>query len=325
MTLARRAFLHLAAGAAALPALSDMATAQAYPTRPVRIIVGFAAGGPQDIVARLMGQWLSDRWGQPFIIENRPGANGNIGAEAVMRAPPDGYTLLLCGPSNVINATVYEKLSFNFGIDIAPVSSIATVPLAVLVNPSVPTETVPEFIAYINANPGKISMASPGIGSPQHVSGELFKMLTGVSMLHVPYRGSAPALTDLIGGQVQCMFDTTPTSIEYIRAGRLRVLAVTTAARSEVLPSTPSLATFVPGYESSSWYGIAAPKNTPAEIVAKLNKEIGAAVADPKMKARLAELGATVLPLSPTEFGKFVADETEKWAKVVKFAGIKAE
>jgi tripartite-type tricarboxylate transporter receptor subunit TctC len=276
-------------------------------------------------MARLVGQWLSERLGQSFIIENRPGANGNIGAEAVVRAPADGSTLLLCGPPNVINATLYEKLSFNFAFDFAPVAGIATVPLALVVNPSVPAETVPAFIAYAKSNPGRIAVASAGIGSPQHVSAELFKMMTGTTMLHVPYRGVAPALTDLIGGQVQAMIDTTPAAIEHIRAGRLRVLGVTTATPSEVLPGVPTIATFVPGYEASSWYGIVAPKNTPADIVDTLNREIGAAVADPKIKARLADLGATALALSPADFGKFIADEIGKWGKVVKFSGTKME
>jgi tripartite-type tricarboxylate transporter receptor subunit TctC len=325
MRLPRRRFLGLIAGAATLPATSWIAKAQAYPTRPVRIIVGFAGGGPQDIMARLMGQWLSDHLGQSFIIENRPGANGNIGAEAVAHAPADGHTLLLCGPSNVINATLYDKLSFNFPFDIAPIASIATVPLALLVNLSVPADTVPAFIAYAKSNPGRITVASPGIGSPQHVSGELFKMMTGTTMLHVPYRGSAPALTDLIGGQVQAMFDTTPTAIGYIRAGRLRALGVTTKTHAEVLPDTPTIATFVPGYEASSWYGIAAPKNTPAEIVDRLNKEISAAITDPKTNARFAELGATALMLSPADFNKFISDETKKWGKVIKFSGAKPD
>jgi len=326
MKLPRRRFLHLAAGAVALPAVSRIARAQAaYPSRPVRIIVGFAAGGPQDIIARLMGQWLSERLGQPFVIENRLGFTGNVGAEAVVRAPPDGHTLLLCGPPNVINTTLYEKLSFIFTRDIAPVASIATAPLVLVVNPSVLAQTVPAFIAYAKANPGKISMASSGTGSPQHVSGELFKMMTGVTMLHVPYRGSAPALTDLIGGQVEVMFDTTPTSIEYIRAGRLRALAVTTKTRSELLPDIPIMADYVPGYEASSWYGIAAPRNTPDEIVARLNNEISVAVADAKIKARLADLGTTGLALSPANFGTFIAEETERWGKVVKFSGAKPD
>jgi tripartite-type tricarboxylate transporter receptor subunit TctC len=321
----RRQFLHLAAGAAALPAMSRIARAQTYPSKPVRIIVGFAAGGPQDIVARLMGQWLSERLGQPFIVENRLGFTGNIGAEAVVRALPDGYTLLLCGTPNAINATLYQKLNYNFVRDIAPVASIATVPLVMEVNPSVPATTVPEFIAYAKANPGKVNMGSSGSGSPQHISGELFKMMTGVTMLHVPYRGSAPALTDLIGGQVQVLIDTLPTSIEYIRAGKLRALAVTTTTCSQVLPDIPIMADFVPGYEASSWYGIGAPRNTPAEIIDKLNKEISAALIDPHMKAHLADLGTTVLVLSPADFGKLMADETEKWAKVVKFSGARAD
>jgi tripartite-type tricarboxylate transporter receptor subunit TctC len=325
MRFPRRQFLHLAAGTAALPAISRIARAQSFPRRPVRIIVGFAAGGPQDIVARLIGRWLTERLGQPFIIENRLGFTGNIGAEAVVRAPPDGHTLLLCGTPNVINTTLYEKLSFNFTPDIAPVASIATVPLVMLVNPSVPAMTVPEFIAYTMANPGKVNMASSGSGSPQHVSGELFKMMTGVTMLHVPYRGSAPALTDLLGGQVQVIFETTPRSIEYIRAGKLRALAVTTTTRSQVLPDIPIMADFVPGYEASSWYGIGAPRNTPVEIVTKLNKEISAALADPNINVRLADLGTTALALSPVDFGKFIAKETDKWAKVVKFSGAKPD
>jgi tripartite-type tricarboxylate transporter receptor subunit TctC len=321
----RRQLLKFTTASIVLPAGSLTSWAQAWPSRPVRIIVGFAGGGPQDIMARLVGQWLSERLGQSFIIENRPGANGNIGAETAVRAHPDGYTLLLCGPPNVINATLYDKLSFNFAVDFAPVAGIATVPLALIVHPSVPAETVPAFIAYAKSNPGRIAVSSAGIGSPQHVSAEQFKMMTGITMLHVPYRGVAPALTDLIGGQVQAMFDTTPASIEHIRAGRLRVLGVTTAAQSEVLPGVPTIATFVPGYEASSWYGIAAPKNTPADIVDTLNREIGAAVADPKIKARLAELGATALALSPADFGKFIADEIRKWGEVVKFSGAKME
>ena len=321
----RRQFLHLAAGAAALPAVSRIARAQTYPTRPVRIIVGFPPGGAADIAARLMGQWLSERLGQPFVIENRPGAGSNIATEAVVRAPADGYTLLLVSTSNAINATLYDKLNFNFIRDIAPVAGIIRVPHVMEVNPSVPAKTVPEFIAYAKANPGKINMASAGIGAAPHVSGELFKMMTGVDMVHVPYRGAAPALTDLLGGQVQVMFDTMPSSIEYIRAGKLRALAVTTATRSEALPDIPTVGDFVPGYEASAWYGVGAPKNTPAEIVDKLNKEINAGLADPKMKARLADLGGTVLAGSPADFGKLIADETEKWAKVVKFAGIKPE
>ncbi len=325
MKLQRRQFLHLAAGAAALPAISRFAWAQTYPARPVHLIVGFPAGGPQDIVMRLIGQWLSERLGQSFVIENRPGAGGNVGAETVVRAAPDGYTLLSVSSPNAINATLYDNLNFNFIRDIAPVASIIRVPLVMEVNPSVPVKTVPEFIAYAKANPGKISYASAGIGTPQHVSAELFKMMTGVNMVHVPYRGAAPALMDLIGGQVQVMIDTTPASMAYIRAGRLRPLAVTTATRADVLPDLPTVGDFVPGYEATSWFGVGVPKNTPAEIIEKLNKEINAALADPKIKARLVDLGGTVLPGSPAEFGKLIADETEKWAKVIKFAGIKPE
>jgi tripartite-type tricarboxylate transporter receptor subunit TctC len=325
MKLQRRQFLHLAAGAAALPAISRFAWAQTYPARPVHLIVGFTAGGPQDIVMRLIGQWLSERLGQSFVIENRPGAGGNVGAETVVRAAPDGYTLLSVSSPNAINATLYDNLNFNFIRDIAPVASIIRVPIVMEVNPSVPVKTVPEFIAYAKANPGKISYASAGIGTPQHVSAELFKMMTGVNMVHVPYRGAAPALMDLIGGQVQVMIDTTPASMAYIRAGRLRPLAVTTATRADVLPDLPTVGDFVPGYEATSWFGVGVPKNTPAEIIEKLNKEINAALADPKIKARLVDLGGTVLPGSPAEFGKLIADETEKWAKVIKFAGIKPE
>ncbi len=319
----RRQFLHLAAGTAALPALPRAAWAQTYPSRPVRLIVGFAPGGTADIIARLIGQWLSERLGQPFVIENRPGAGTNIATEAVVRAPPDGYTLLLASATNASNAPLYDKLNFNFIRDIAPVAGLTRVPNVIVVTPSVPATRVPEFIAYAKANPGKLSMASGGIGSPGHVSGELFKMMTGVNMAHVPYRGGAPALTDLLAGQVQVYFCPTPAAIEYIRAGKLRALAVTTAARSEALPEIPTVGEFVPGYEASAWQGIGAPKNTSAEIVERLNKEINAALADPKMKARLADLGSAVLPGSPADFGKLIADETEKWAKVIKFAGIK--
>jgi tripartite-type tricarboxylate transporter receptor subunit TctC len=325
MKLPRRRFLHLAAAAAALPAVARIARAQTYPARPVRIIVGYPAGGPQDIVARLMGQWLSERLGRQFVIDNRSGAGGNIGAETVVNAPPDGYTLLLVGSPNAINASLYDKLTFVFLRDIVPVAAIARVPLVLEVHPSVPVRTVPEFIAYVRANPGNVNFASAGIGTPQHVAGELFKMMTGISMLHVPYRGAAPALTDMVGGQVQVMFDTTPASISFIRAGKLRPLAVTTAARWNGLPDIPTVGDFVPGYEANSWYGIGAPRNTPAEIVEELNKEINAALADPTMKARLADLGGTMLPGSPAEFGKLLAEETEKWGKVVKFAGLKPE
>ena len=325
LKLPRRNFLHLAAGAAAFPALSRIAWALDYPTRPVRIIVGFPPGGTTDIFARLIGQWLSERLGQQFIIENRPGASANIATEAVVRAVPDGYTLLNDSVANAITATLYDKLSFNFIRDIAPVASIARVPLVMGVNPSVPATTVPEFIAYAKANPGKLSMASAGNGTAGHVAGELFKMMTGVDMVHVPYRGGAPALTDLLGGRVQVIFDPMPETIEYIRAGKLRPLAVTTAARSEALPDIPTVGEFVPGYEANLWDGIGAPKNTPAEIIDKLNNEINAVLADPKMKARLADLGGVPMPMTPAEFGKYIADDTEKWAKVIKFAGIKLE
>jgi tripartite-type tricarboxylate transporter receptor subunit TctC len=325
MKLSRRRFLHLAAGATVLPAFSRIVRAQTYPTRPVRWIVGYPPAGATDIAARLIGQWLSDRLGQPFVIENRPGASGNIGTEAVVNAPPDGYTLLLVNAGNAINATLYEKLKYNLIRDIAPVAGIIRVPLVMQVNPSVPVKTVPEFITYAKANPGKLNMASAGNGTPQHVSGELFKMMAGVNMTHVPYRGSAPALTDLLGGQVQVVFDTTLASIEYIRAGRLRPLAVTTATRLEALPEIPTVSDFLPGYEASGWYGVGVPKNTPTEIVDKLNKEINAALANPKMKAQLADLGGMVLALSPAEFGKLIADETEKWRKVIRAANIKPE
>ena len=302
-----------------------MATAQTYPTRPVRLIIGYPPGGSADITARLLGQWLSERLGQPFVIESRPGASTNIATEAVARAPPDGYTLLLVAPANAINATLYEKLNFNFIGDIAPVAGIIRFPNVMVVNPLVPAKTVPEFIAYAKANPGRLNMASSGNGSTIHVSGELFKMMTGVNMVHVPYRGGAPALTDMISGQVQVMFDNVPTSIEFIRAGKLRALAVTTATRSEVLPDLPTVADFVPGYEASAWYGVGVPKGTPDDIIDKLNKEINAILAEPKAKARLADLGASLLAGSSADFGKLVADETEKWGKVVKFSGAKPD
>ena len=321
----RRQFLHLAASAAAMPALPRIAKAQAYPTRPVRIIVVVAAGGGNDIVARLVGQFLSERLGQSFIIENRPGAGGNIGTEAVIRAPADGYTLLLVAVENTINATLYDKLNFNFISDIAPVAGIGSVPNLVVVHPSLPIKSVPELIAYAKANPGKLNTASGGIGTPQHVAGELFKMMTGTNIIHVPYRGAAPALADLLGGQVQMMFATMPSCVEYVRVGRLRPLAVTGGAPSEMLKGVPTVSETVPGFEASSWYGIGAPRNTSPEIVDRLNKEINAALADPKMKARLADIGGTVLPGSPADFGKLIADETEKWAKVVRFSGAKPE
>ncbi len=325
MKLPRRQFLHLAAGAAALPAVSRAARAQTYPTRPVRIIVGFAPGGATDLMARLIGQWLSERLGQPFVIENRPGANSNIGTEAVVNAASDGHTLLLAASPNAINASLYDKLSFNFIRDVAPVAGIHREPNVMKVNPSLPVKTVAEFIAHAKANPGKINMASGGNGSPSHVSGELFKMMTGVNLVHVPYRGAGPALVDLLGGQVQVNFSTMSSSIEYVRAGKLRALAVTTPTRSPVLPDVPTVAEFVPGYESSYWTGVGAPKNTPSEIVDKLNKEINAALADPKITARLTDLGSKPLAGSPADFGKLIAEETEKWGKVVRFAGIKAE
>jgi tripartite-type tricarboxylate transporter receptor subunit TctC len=325
MKLPRRNFLHLAAAAAALPAVSRIALAQAYPSRPVRWIVGFAAGGGTDITARLMGEWLTQRFGQSFIIENRPGASTNIAAEVVVNAPPDGYTLFFASAANAINATLYGKLNFNFIRDIAPVAGIMRVPYIMVVNPSVPAKSVPEFIAYAKANPRKLNMESAGTGAGSHIAGELFKMMTGVDMVHVPYRGVAPALTDLLGGQVQVGFTSMPSVIEYIRAGKLRALAVTTATRSDALPDIPTVGDFVPGYEASTWYGVGVPKNTPAEIVDKLNKEINAALADPNMKARLADLGGTVLAGSPAEFGKLIAEETEKWGKVVIFSGAKAD
>jgi tripartite-type tricarboxylate transporter receptor subunit TctC len=325
MKLPRRRFLHLAAGAVALPAVSRIASAQAYPTRPVRIIVGFPAGGPADIIARLMGQWLSERLGQPFVIENRPGAGSNIGTEVAVRAPSDGYTLLLANTTNAINATLYDNLNFNFIRDIAPVASIVRGPNVMEVHPSFPAKTVPEFIAYAKANPGKINFASGGNGSTAQLAGELFKMMADVDMVQVPYKGSAPALTDLLGGQVQVMFDLVISSIEHIRAGRLRALAVTTATRLRALPDIPTVGDFVPGYEASSWQGVGAPKNTPAEIIDKLNKEINASLADPKIKARLADLGGIATAGSPVDFGKLIAEETEKWAKVIRAANIKAD
>jgi tripartite-type tricarboxylate transporter receptor subunit TctC len=321
----RRQCLHLAAGAAALPAVSRIARAQTYPSRPVHLVVPFAPAGASDILARLMGQSLSERLGQQFVIDNRPGGGGNIGTEAVVRAPADGYTLLIVGTWNAVNATFYDKLNYNFIRDTAPVASIIRTPFVMAVNPTVPAKTVPEFIAYAKASPGKINYASAGTGTSSHLTGELFKMMAGVEMVHVPYRGSTPALTDLLGGQVQVMFDAMPSSLPHIRAGKLRLLAVTTATRVEILPDVPAVGEFVPGYEASIWWGVGAPKATPAEIVEKLNKEINAGLADPKIKARLADLGGDVLALSPADFGKFIADETEKWARVIRAANIKPE
>ena len=323
MKLPRRQFLHLAAGAAALPAVSRVARAQAYPTRPVRIVVGFTPGGANDIVARLIGEWLSERLGQPFLIENRPGAAGNIAAEAVVRAPPDGYSLLFAGTPNTVNATLYDKLNFTFVKDIVAVASLIRTFYVMEVNPSVPVKTVPEFIAYAKANPGKINMASSGIGGGHHLAGELFKMMTGVQMVHVPYRGAAPALTDLMAGQVQVMFDNMVSSIEFIRSGKLRALAVTAATRSVVLPDIPTVGDFVSGYEASGHQGIGAPRNTPIDIIDKLNKEINAGLVDPKLKARLADLGGTVLVGSPADYAKLIASEVEKWGKVVRAGNIK--
>jgi len=325
MELPRRQFLRLAAASTAVPALSPIAWAQAYPSRPVRIIVGSTPGGPPDILARLVGQWLSERLGQPFVIENRPGAGQNTGAEAVVRAPADGHTLLLVTTANAINATLWDKLSFNFIQDIAPVASLIRQPYAMLVHPSVPAKTVPEFIDYAKANPGKLNMASVGNGTGTHVAGELLMMMAGINMVHVPYPGGAPAFTDLIAGQVQVMFGALAGGIEHVKAGNLRALAVTTATRSEALPDIPTVGDFVPGYEASAWFGIGAPRNTPPEIVDKLNREINAALAAPKIKARLADLGGTVLSLSPSDFGKLIADETEKWGKVIRAANIKAQ
>ena len=325
MKLSRRHFLHLAASGAVLPAIPRIARAQTYPTRPVRIIVGLPAGGSVDLVARLMGRWLSERLGQPLVIENRPGAGTNIATEAVVRASADGYTLLQITSANATNASLYDKLNFNFIRDIAPVASIVRAVFVMMVNPSFPAKTVPEFIAYAKANPRKISMASAGNGTPGHIAGELFMVMTGVNMIHVPYRGDPPALTDLIGGQVQVLFGSMPVSIEQIKAGKLRPLAVTTATRSEVLPDIPTVGEFVPGYEAAGWQGIGAPKGTPTDIIDTLNRQINAGLADPSMKVRLADLGYSVFAGSPGEFGKLIADDTDKWAKVIKFAGIKLD
>jgi len=325
MKFRRRQFLHLAGAAVALPAVSRFAWAQAYPSRPVRVVVGLAAGSGADILARLIGQWLTERLGQAFIIENRPGAGTNIATETVVRAAPDGHTLLMVTPANAINATLYERLNFNFIRDITPVASIARTPNVMVVNQAVPAKSVSEFIAHAKANPGKLSMASGGTGTASHMAGELFKMMAGVNMVHVPYRGGGPALTDLLAGQVQVYFPTTTAAVEHIRAGRVRALAVTTATRSQALPDLPTVGDFVQGYEAIVVDGVGAPKNTSPEIVHRLNREINAGLADPNLKARLADLGAVALTGSPAEFAKLIADETEKWGKVVKFAGIKAE
>ena len=325
MILPRRQFLHLVAGAAALPAVSRFAQAQSYPARPVRLTVQTPAGGSPDIIARVMSQWLSERLGQQFVVDNRPGASGNIGTETVVRAPADGYSLLFAMSANAINATLFDNLRFSFIRDTTPVALVGRIPLVMEVHPSIPVKTIPEFIAYAKTNPGKINMASAGNATPLHVAGELFQMMAGVSLVHVPYRGEAAAMPDLVSGQVHVMFDVVPSSLGYIREGKLRALAVTTAKRLEVLPDVPAMEEFLPGYEASGWYGIAAPKATPAEIVEKLNQEINGAFADPKMKDRLADLGCLVFAGSPADFGKFIAGETEKWAKVIRTAGIKAE
>jgi tripartite-type tricarboxylate transporter receptor subunit TctC len=325
MSLSRRQLLQLAAAAIAAPAPARRALAQSYPARPVRLIIGYTPGGSADLTARLLGQWLTERLGQTFVVESRPGGGTNIATEAVVRAAPDGYTLLLVAPANAINATLYEKLNYDFIRDTVPIAGLIRFPNVMEVNPAVPAKTVPEFIAYAKANPGKINYASSGNGSTIQMSAELFKMMVGVDMVHVPYRGGAPALTDMLAGQVQVMFDNLPTSIEHIRAGKLRPLAITSTTRSELIPDVPTLSDFVPGYESSAWYGVGAPKGTPAEIVNRLNKEINAILADPKAKARIAEMGATLITGSPADFGKLVADETEKWGKVVKFSGARAD
>jgi tripartite-type tricarboxylate transporter receptor subunit TctC len=325
MKLPRRKFLHLAASAAALPTISRIGWTEAYPSRPVRLVTGFAAAGGSDVVARLIGEWLSERLGQSFIIENRPGAGGNIGTESVVRAPPDGYTLLLVTFANVVNASLYKKLNFNFIRDISPVAGLMRVPDLMAIHPSVPARTVPEFIAYAKANAGKITMASAGNGSSGHLAGELLKMMVGISLVHAPYRGNGPALTDLLGGQVELMFPTSPSVVEYVKSGRLRGLAVTTASRSETLPDVPTVSEFVPGYEVSGLYGIGAPKGTPAEVIATINKESNAALANPKMKARFVDLGGMVIPGSPGDFEKVIVEDTERWAKVIEAANIKME
>jgi tripartite-type tricarboxylate transporter receptor subunit TctC len=323
MKISRRKFLHLAAGSGALPVLSRAAQAQAYPSRPVHVIVPFAAAGPNDIVARVVGQWLTEHLGQPFVIENRPGAGTNIGTELVVHAPPDGYTVLVVSSSHAINATLYDKLNFSFIRDIAPVASIMRVPNVMVVNPAFPARSVREFIDYGKANPGKLNFASSGVGASNHMSGELFKFMTGLDMTHVPYRSSGPALTDLISGQVQVMFDAMSSSVEHIRAGRLRPLGVTTATKADALPETPVIADVVPGYEVSNWFGFGMPRSTPADVITTFNKAVEEALADPKLKARLADLGGILMPGSPADFGKLIAEETEKWGKVIRSANIK--
>jgi tripartite-type tricarboxylate transporter receptor subunit TctC len=325
MEICRRRFLHLTTSAVAMPAVSRIAKADTYPSRPVHLIVFYAAGGGNDIIARLVGQRLSERLGQAFVVENRPGGGGNIGTELVVKAAPDGYTLLLSSTANTVNTTLYEKLDFDFLRDIAPVGSISRDPNILVVNQSVPAQSVPEFIAYAKSNPGKLNYASAGIGSSQHMSGELFKLMAGVEMTHVPFRGTAPALTALLGGQVQAMFASMPATVEHIRSGKLRALGMTITTRSDVFPDVPCISEFLPGYDASVYYGICAPKNTPAEVVERLNKEINAGLVDPQLKAKLSDLGSMPLPGSPADFGKFLANETAKWAKVVKFANIKAE
>jgi tripartite-type tricarboxylate transporter receptor subunit TctC len=325
MKLPRRAFLQLAGAVTAAPVLPQVASALDYPTRPARIIVGYAAAGPTDISGRLMGQWLSNRLGQQFVVENRPGAGSNIGTELVVRAPPDGYTLLLVGTTNAINATLYGLLNFNFIRDIAPVAGVMRITNVMVVNPSLPAQTVPDFISYAKANPGKINMATAGVGSPPHVYGELFNAMASVDLVPVHYRGGGPALVDLLGGQVQMMFEGITSSIEYIRAGRLRALAVTSATRSVALPDIPTVGEFVPGYEATAWFGLGAPNNTPAEIIDTLNREVNAGLADPTMKARIADLGGSPMPMTPAQFGKLIADETEKWGKVILEANIKVD
>jgi tripartite-type tricarboxylate transporter receptor subunit TctC len=325
MKLLRRRFLQLAAGAAALPAVARIARAQAYPSRPVRIIVPFAAAGPNDIIARVLGRWLSERLGQPFVIENRPGAATNVGTEAVVNATPDGYTILMASSPHAINATLYEKLHFNFMRDIAPVAAIMRAPNVMVVSQTFPAKSVPEFISYAKANPGRLNFASSGVGASNHMSGELFNILTGIEMAHVPYRSSGPALTDLLGGQVQVMFDAIASTIEYLKADKLRPLAVTSAPRSALIPETPVMSDFVPGYEVSNWFGLGMPRNTPAEVINALNVAVNEGLADSKLKGRLADLGGTTLPGSPADFGKLIADETEKWGKVIRTAHIKQE